>query len=601
MNRARKAGGSSRSGASGQVNRRQLFTVGMGAAAVAVLGRNHWSTSVTVPYVRPRTRQPLQGAPYVPFREPPVVSSQNGVLAYTMNIVGKEMETLSCTGSTFKDVIRTYNGLPVGATFKVRRGDLMAFKMVNQLPKNRCNPDNFDNCCSPNQPSLCCSIPFDHNKPHCFNTTNLHTHGLHVSPAAFLDPNGELIASDEVLLEVEPGQVQRYCIQLPEFHAPGSYWYHAHRHGSVAIQLSSGNGLCGTLIIEEDKDEQILEDHQVDRVWLIQEQLGDQASLVYSCLPPSFQSFFTVNGLFQPTLTMRPGEVQRWRFINASATPRSFGLLQLLDANDNPHPMHLIAVDGITFYGKAPQPKTSWQLAPGGRADFLVRLPPTTSFGFFKVRKAMDPQVFSTVDQDLAFVVPSGVPLNQTIPHKLPERPDRTCYLKPIFSAELKPDIVDFGAMGGNCGGQSCLPIPQVFTIQGAPFDPAIDNHTVPLGAVQEWQLANNLGSLHPFHIHLNPFQVVGEKVDTDPLAPDDPTNWMWRDTVAVPTSGVNMRSRFMTFDGRYVLHCHILNHEDLGMMQTVQVGKTVYDPVTGARISGNGVGPCEKVEECTI
>ena len=128
--------------------------------------------------------------------------------------------------------------------------------------------------------------------------------------------------------------------------------------------------------------------HQVDRVWVIQEQLGEQASLVYTCLPPSFQSLFTVNALFQPTLRMRPGEVQRWRFINATATPRGFGLLQLLDGNNNAHPMHLIAVDGITFYGRAPQPKTSWQLAPGGRADFLVRIPPTTSTGFFKVRKA---------------------------------------------------------------------------------------------------------------------------------------------------------------------------------------------------------------------
>lgn len=583
------------------MSRRQLLAVGTGAAAVTILAPNSRTTAareIGFPYIRPKAPQP-QG-PYVPFLEPPVVSSQNGVLSYTMNIVGNEKEILSCTGNVFKDVYRTYNGLAVGATFKVRRGDTMLFRMVNQLRRNACNPDNFDNCCSPDSPSVCCDTPFDHNKPHCFNTTNLHTHGLHVSPAAFLQ-NGVLIASDEVLLEVEPGHVQRYCIQLPDFHAPGTYWYHAHRHGSVAIQLSSGNGLCGALIIEEEADEQILKPDQVDRVWVIQEQLGDQASLVYTCLPPSFQSLFSVNGLFQPTLRMRPGEVQRWRFINATATPRGFGLLKLLDANNNPHPIHLIAVDGITFYGKAPQPKTSWQLAPGGRADFLVRIPPTTASGFFKVRKAADPQVFSTVDQDLAYVVLVGSPLADQIPDRLPDRPARTCYLTPIFDAELKPDIVDFGIMGGACGGQSCIPIPQVFTIQGAPFDPDVVNHQVPLGAVQEWQLANNAGSLHPFHIHLNPFQVVGEKVDTDPMAPNDPTNWMWRDTVPVPTSGVNMRSRFLTYDGKYVLHCHILNHEDHGMMQIVQAGHTVYDPVTGARISGDGVGPCQKVETCNL
>lgn len=584
----------------GRHDRRRILAVGTGAAAAVILassGRTNAARVLGFPYVRPKPPRPLQG-PHVPFQEPPVVSSQNGVLSYTMNIVGNEKEIVSCTGAVFKDVLRTYNGLPVGATFKVRRGDTLLFRMVNELRRNACNPDNFDNCCSPDEPSVCCDTPFDHNKPHCFNTTNLHTHGLHVSPAAFLQ-NGELIASDEVLLEVEPGDVQRYCIQLPEFHAPGTYWYHAHRHGSVAIQLSSGNGLCGALIIEEDADEQILKPHQVDRVWVIQEQLGEQASLVYTCLPPSFQSLFTVNALFQPTLRMRPGEVQRWRFINATATPRGFGLLQLLDGNNNAHPMHLIAVDGITFYGRAPQPKTSWQLAPGGRADFLVRIPPTTSTGFFKVRKAADPQVFSTVNQDLAYVVLVGSPLNDQLPNVLPQRPARTCYLAPIFDAELKPDIVDFGIMGGACGGQSCIPIPQVFTIQGAPFDPHVVNHQAPLGAVQEWQLANNAGSLHPFHIHLNPFQVVNEKVD--PAGPNDPTNWMWRDTVAVPTSGVNMRTRFLTYDGKYVLHCHILNHEDHGMMQIVQAGNTVYDPATGARISGDGVGPCQKVETCTL
>ncbi len=587
------------------VSRRQLLVVGSSVAAAAVLGRHGrageaWRTGL--PYIRPKTPAAPQGVAFVPFWEPPVVSSQNGVLSHKLNVEGKEKEVLSCTGNAFKDVARSYNGLRLGPTFKMRRGDLMELKLINKLPKDKCNPDNFDNCCTSDvvTPS-CCTVPFDHNRPHCFNTTNLHTHGLHVSPAAFLDNNGELIASDEVLLEIKPGEIQKYCIQLPDFHAPGSYWYHAHKHGSVAIQLSSGNALCGGLIIEEDDDERILKEDQPDRIWLIQEQMGAQASLCYSCLPPSFVSAFTVNGLFQPTLKVRPGRVERWRFINATATPRGFGQIQLLDAANNPVPMHLIAVDGITFYDKAPQPKTTWQLAPGGRADFLVQFPPIGAFSFFNVRKAADPQVLASVDQDLAFVVPFGPPVNDTLPTKLPKRPDRTCYLKPIFNAVLKPDVVDFGAAGSVCGGASCLEIPQVFTIQGQPFDPNVVNHTAPLGAVQEWQLANNLGSLHPFHIHLNPFQVIGEKVDTDPMAPNDPTNWMWRDVVSVSPAGVNINTRFLTYDGKYVLHCHILNHEDLGMMQVVQAGNTIYDPETGARLAGDGVGPCQKVTDCVL
>ncbi|MEM7309369.1 MAG: multicopper oxidase domain-containing protein [Planctomycetota bacterium] len=583
------------------LSRRQLLRAGTGAVAAASVGGTAEAWRTGAPFVRTRARHSLQVA-YVPWHEPPVVSSSGGQLFYTFNVLGKEKETLSCTGNFFKDVLRSYNGLKVGATLKVKRGDEMIFKMINHLPPDVCNPDNFDNCCPTlsGAASPCCLTPFDHNQPHCFNTTNLHTHGLHVSPASYLNEKGELICSDEVLLEIKPGKSQRFCIRLPDFHAPGSYWYHAHKHGATAIALSSGNALCGALIVEDDVDEMIVPDDTPDRVWLIQEQLGDQASLVYSCLPGSFTSTFTVNGQFQPTLKMHPGQVERWRFINASATPRGFGEIQLLDPLGNPLEMHLVAVDGITFYGQSPQPKTTWQVAPGGRADFLVKIPPLSPVdGIYTVRKAMDPTVFVTVDQDLAYIVLSGPIYTDKIPDKLPQRPKRTCYLEPIFDAVLKPDIVDFGVAGGGCGGASCTPIPQVFTIQGQPFDPNVVNHNVPLGAVQEWQLANNAGSLHPFHIHVNPFQVVGEPVN--PAGPDNPTNWMWRDTVSVPTSGVNIRSRFLTFDGKFVLHCHVLNHEDLGMMQIVQVGNTIYDPKTGARLAGDGVGPCQAVEKCKI
>ena len=84
--------------------------------------------------------------------------------------------------------------------------------------------------------------PLTSEKPHGFCTTNLHTHGLHVSPN---DP------SDNVLRLIEPGKDWRFEYDLRADHASGTFWYHPHKHGSVAYQLS--NGLAGALIVERDK------------------------------------------------------------------------------------------------------------------------------------------------------------------------------------------------------------------------------------------------------------------------------------------------------------------------------------------------------------
>jgi FtsP/CotA-like multicopper oxidase with cupredoxin domain len=90
------------------------------------------------------------------------------------------------------------------------------------------------------------------------------------------------------------------------------------------------------------------------------------------------------------------------------------------------------------------------------------------------------------------------------------------------------------------------------------------------LGAVEEWTIRNtDLRDDHVFHIHTNPFQVT--QVNGQPQA-DLP----WRDTVIVPHQGgsVVLRSRFLDYTGDFMLHCHMMNHEDMGMMQAVEVCK---------------------------
>jgi FtsP/CotA-like multicopper oxidase with cupredoxin domain len=116
---------------------------------------------------------------------------------------------------------------------------------------------------------------------------------------------------------------------------------------------------------------------------------------------------------------------------------------------------------------------------------------------------------------------------------------------------------------------------PPVHTIDGKQFSEGIIDQTMHLGATEEWTLYNDGGAAHPFHIHINPFQVI-EIMDPNQnngVPVKLPTPWVWWDNFAIPKGGYfKMLTRFVDFTGMYVLHCHILGHEDRGMMQLVQV-----------------------------
>jgi L-ascorbate oxidase len=134
--------------------------------------------------------------------------------------------------------MRSYNGCPVGPTISIKPGATLTLNFTNNLPKNP-----SDTCPATTDPQLV------HITPHCYNDTNIHTHGLHVSPS---DP------SDNVLLTVHPkpdvqadpglGPYQhKYVYKIPSDHPSGTFWYHAHLHGSTAIDVSSG--MAGVLIV----------------------------------------------------------------------------------------------------------------------------------------------------------------------------------------------------------------------------------------------------------------------------------------------------------------------------------------------------------------
>ena len=524
------------------LTRRRFLAAGTGAAA-----------GLAVPGIWPcrqgATQRPAASGASELFSAPAIEASRSGVLQTSLRVAEAPISIRDSTGEHIART-RCYNGHVPGPTWKLRPGDELRVYLINDLKPNT------DPGCGESHPK----------QPHCFNTTNLHTHGLHVSPMA---------PSDDSLLRIEPQSGYQYCFRLPEFHPPGTFWYHAHHHGSTALQVR--NGMAGALIVEEPEGQQILPDAS-DLVWIIQEAAGDAAEKIYTCA--HLEAPCMVNGKYQPALHLRPGELQRWRFINATATPGGYAGLSLLDADGKPQQMTLIALDGYTL--RRMQTTTHYVLPPGGRADFLVQLHRSVRYRMMKLRFQGNAR-----DQVLAFVEVGGTPRKMRMPLSLPPPPP---FLKPIETDEihrhrtLRFQMCPDQARGDTCrefpdakpchGESPDEPIGGAFLIDGKPYDPARIDHTVRLGDAEEWEVVNETGAEHPFHIHVNHFQVVKEGVPA--------SDWVWRDTLSLPAGGsVKIRSRFPTYPGRFLLHCHILLHSDMGMMQNVEV-------------VGDGVGPCK-------
>lgn len=442
-------------------------------------------------------------------------------------------------GAVWDEVkLRSYNGWLGGPLIEAAPGDTLNFTLVNQLPP---------------EPPMDMAQPMD--EPHGFNTSNLHYHGLHVSPAG---------NADNVLLEITPGHHFHYEVKIAQDHPAGTYWYHAHKHGSAALQL--GSGLAGALIIRGDIDRVPAIRAARERVILFQQipyqltedptQPGQQANMVesYDLFGPGvWQSLgrrFTLNGVIEPTYELRPGAVERWRFIHAGLRE---GLLlrvvQRQGTQETPWFQFQIAHDGITT-GRLEQ-VTQTEMYPGYRADVLVRacgpdgrpLPPGT---YYLVDDAATGPAHT-----LARIVVKGPPTRMALPR--PQELAPLAPFKPIEDAELQGHQEAVFSIDTSV-------TPPRYLINGQPYDP---NHVrlLPLGAAEEWTVSS-VNFNHPFHIHVNPFQFT---------TPDG--KLLWKDTLMVAAGqSFKLRTRYARYIGRFMMHCHIAEHGDLGMSELMEI-----------------------------
>ncbi|HEV8042582.1 MAG TPA: multicopper oxidase domain-containing protein [Bryobacteraceae bacterium] len=636
---------------------RRGFLGGALASAVSGLALTDWLSSIlSAQPTPPDCSKP--GDPFVPVVE---FVSKNGKLEanFTVTQAVRSVAVIAQAGYQCRPMkVRYYEGAQPatgakwphnphipgpGPVLRAQIGDEIAIHLLNDI-----NPAEFpqvardDHACnvinqiSPTGGSVEI-YPAADTPPSCFhgfNITNLHYHGTHVTP----DGHGDNVMIDVVpqSQKLTPAQEQENQKrksegELPIYYrgrfenffkltpppppddpskpmhmgqAPGTHWYHAHKHGSVAMQLL--NGMAGAFIIEGEFDEQLdqlMPGLKKSEKVLVIQQLGDTIAIT-PATPSQVMitgiggnPFPVVNGQVEPTIEMHAGEIQRWRFVNATMSQTAYISYWFLgqdvyDAN-NLTPsnrgyvpeIRQIAYDGVQLaperyadpaFGQAQQ----FTLAPANRVDILVQAPATAGRSLL-VFQAISPTAgtptpapkdpillrLNVIDSPV-----SGIQL--PTPAQFPKIPAWLQWdEKDPRNAIKKKRTLTFN---NDAHGRPA--------IDGHAFDGVLTRQEVYLNDAEEWTLENNwFTSIHPFHIHVNPFQVleIFDPYASSQVQLTPPYNW--HDTIAIPplkfnadgsyTPGrVRIRSRFLDFPGTFVLHCHILDHEDRGMMQEVDV-----------------------------
>ncbi|RAM50180.1 MAG: hypothetical protein C6Y22_18195 [Hapalosiphonaceae cyanobacterium JJU2] len=214
------------------------------------------------------------------------------------------------------------------------------------------------------------------------------------------------------------------------------------------------------------------------------------------------------------------------------------------------------AVDGITL-GK----KDSWnelELEPGYRSDVLVKVAEPGTYYLIDLPTSPQRSLLAVGEtgQYLAKVVVEGEPVDMKLPDD--------SQLLAVKQQEVPPDIAE---VNGHQKVVFDIQFPK-FMVNGESFDPNDPNPiSLTLNTADEWNLSSSVAN-HPFHIHVNPFQYTRK----DPNNNDEK---IWRDTLLVRNGfPETVKSRYTEFDGKFILHCHILDHEDQGMMKLVEINE---------------------------
>lgn len=537
------------SGLSQQLNRRALL---LGAATLAA------DRALDSAPVRADSR-PGSGRSLRPLDE---IRSRRGLLDVELTPAPSATDI---GGRTAR--VTLYNGSLPGPTLRVRPGDRLRVLLTNAMkpsgtpdegspPPGYITPDPGHGGASVQQAQT---------------FTNIHTHGLQVSPKS---------PGDNVFLRLRPGQSYKYEYQIPDDHPPGMHWYHPHHHGSTTSQ--AWQGLAGALVVEGDIDEvpEIADAAEwvlvINALWLDERGEVPNALLLpvpghnpFTSIPAvPTEMLLTLNGTIAPTLSIRPGETQRWRVLNAAPHRAVWFHVE-------GHTLHQIGQDGVPF--ATAKRVSGIMLSPGNRAEFLLRGGEPGRHRVYAKAYDQGHPGGPRPTRLLGTLEVTGRPASGRLPTRLVEPPRM-----PNLGVARRRVLTFKGDISGRDG-------PRVrFTIDGREFDPDRVDQQVEAGTVEEWRLVNKDVMQHPVHIHVNPFQAIdftgipaGDRSwQTDPA--------IWWDVIRLPPRGsVAIRTYFRPdITGKTVYHCHVLQHEDTGMMGTLLIAP---GPMPAPGDSANG------------
>lgn len=460
------------------------------------------------------------------FVDPPQIESENGILETALTVAPHTIEVAGKKVTT-----NLYNGLFAPPVLRVKPGDTLRLNLTN----NKGEGEN----------------------------TNIHYHGTNVSPLA---------PADSVFIKIEPGETYQYKVDFPKDHPQGLFWYHPHWHGTTEYQI--GSGLSGLISVDGVLDPWPELKDITQRFMILRDIQINKHGRVPNPPDPGDPTHRLVNGLRNPTIHIRPGEVQLWRVGNIGADI-------YYDIEIEGHKMYEIARDGVRK--TRPVINDTLLLPTSSRSEFLI------------VGGEPGEYIFRTREIDMG---PAGDPHPKTtLATLVVSGPKQTKIKLP----EIFPELQDLRTVTPCCkrtfdfsetadGDQFC--------INNVQTDMSVVNTTVRIGCVEEWTVNNCSAENHVFHHHQLQFQVIkknGKEVpftgwqdtvnlDFRAADKDHPNRCKCDDdgnckgctcpTAEDPHGSVVVLVPFLDpiIEGKAVYHCHIGEHEDNGMMQVINM-----------------------------
>ena len=366
--------------------------------------------------------------------------------------------------------------------------------------------------------------------------SNLHYHGMSVSPQG---------KSDNVFVHVHPGGQFDYEVRIPAGgrQGPGLFWYHPHAHGVVEKQILGG--MSGGLVVDGSEQLFPMLAGLPERFLLFKHaELGEK-------------EIFSINGQVEPLLQLRPGDMQFWRIGNIGAT-------EFLKFRIEGMPLYVLATDGHPL--SRPRKLTELFLGPGERVDAIAIGPQAGEYAMRTIPFQNEGWKKPEPSRPLATIVSAGpgAPGAQAENEVLRQRLVGAAWIDEVRSSPIaRRRTLEYSRTADR----------KVFMICGRVMDENRVDQTVKLGDTEEWTVVNTDNQYHSFHIHQTAFlvtEVNGARQRENGL----------RDTFSVPPAtaqGPGVLKVVIPFTdpviaGRFVYHCHAVDHEDKGMMGVVEV-----------------------------